>query len=156
MAADSLVRCPSCGATNRLPVGAVGEGKKAVCGRCKTPLATARPVVVSDASFAADVERSPLPVLVDMWAPWCGPCRMVAPIVDQIAAELAGRVTVAKMNVDDNPATSSRFGVRSIPTLLVFKDGREVDRIVGGQPKAAILSRLERHLPAPSPASGRS
>ena len=156
MADASLIRCPSCGAANRLPADAIAHGKKVVCGRCKTPLATARPVVVSDASFAADVERSPLPVLVDMWAPWCGPCRMVAPIVDQIAAELAGRVTVAKMNVDDNPATSSRFGVRSIPTLLVFKDGREVDRIVGGQPKAAILSRLERHLPAPSPASGRS
>ena len=101
---------------------------------------------MTDATFADEVERSPLPVLVDMWAPWCGPCRMVAPIVDQVAAELSGRVKVAKMNVDDNPATSSRFGVRSIPTLLVFKDGREVDRIVGVQPKAAIVSRLERHV----------
>ena len=157
MTAASLVRCPSCGATNRLPVDAIAQGKSAVCGRCKTPLgAAADPVTVSDATFAADVERSPLPVLVDMWAPWCGPCRTVAPIVDQIAAELAGRLKVAKMNVDDNPATSSRFGVRSIPTLLVFKDGREVDRIVGVQPKAAILSRLARHLPAPASASGGS
>jgi len=156
MAADSLVRCPSCGATNRLPVEAIGHGKKAVCGRCKTPLAAGGPVTVSDASFAAEIERSPLPVLVDMWAPWCGPCRMVAPIVDQIAAELAGRVKVAKMNVDDNPATSSRFGVRSIPTLLVFKDGREVDRIVGVQPKPAILGRLERHLAPAASAGGYS
>ena len=147
MAAVNLMRCPSCGATNRLPMEEIGHGKKAVCGRCKTPLHTAAgPVTVSDATFAAEVERSPLPVLVDMWAPWCGPCRTVAPIVDQIAAELAGRVKVAKMNVDDNPATSSRLGVRSIPTLLVFKDGREVDRIVGVQPKAAIVSRLERHV----------
>ena len=110
--------------------------------------------MVSDATFAAEVERSPLPVLVDLWAPWCGPCRMVGPIVDQIAAELAGRVKVAKMNVDDNPATSSRFGVRSIPTLLVFKDGREVDRLVGAQPKAAIVGRLERHLSASASAGG--
>jgi thioredoxin len=81
-----------------------------------------------------------------MWAPWCGPCRTVGPIVDQLASELAGRIRVAKMNVDDNPATSSRFGVRSIPTLLVFKDGREVDRIVGAQPKSAIAGRLARFL----------
>jgi thioredoxin 2 len=155
MAADTLLRCPSCGATNRLPVDAIGHGKKAVCGRCKTPLAAGGPVTVSDATFAAEIERSPLPVLVDMWAPWCGPCRMVAPIVDQIAAELAGRVKVAKMNVDDNPATSSRFGVRSIPTLLVFKDGREVDRIVGVQPKAAIVGRLERHV-SPAASASRS
>jgi thioredoxin 2 len=154
MADASLMRCPSCGATNRVPADASAPGRKAVCGRCKTPL-TAGPVTVSDATFAADVERAPLPVLLDLWAPWCGPCRTVGPIVDQLAAELAGRLTVAKMNVDDNPATSSRFGVRSIPTLLVFKNGREVDRIVGAQPKAAILSRLERHLPAPASASGR-
>ena len=155
MAADSLIRCPSCGATNRLPAEAIARGKSAVCGRCKTPLtAAAAPLVVSDATFAAEVERSPLPVLVDLWAPWCGPCRMVGPIVDQIAAELAGRVKVAKMNVDDNPATSSRFGVRSIPTLLVFKDGREVDRLVGAQPKAAIVGRLERHLSASASAGG--
>ena len=146
MAAVSLMRCPSCGATNRLPMEEIGHGRKAVCGRCKTALAAAGPVTVTDATFAAEVERSPLPVLVDMWAPWCGPCRTVAPIVDQIAADMAGRVKVAKMNVDDNPATSSRFGVRSIPTLLVLKDGREVDRIVGVQPKATIVSRLERHV----------
>ena len=150
MAAATLIRCPSCGATNRLSVDAIVLGRKAVCGRCKTPLAAATPVTVSDATFAAEVDRSPLPVLVDLWAPWCGPCRTVAPIVDQLAAELAGRVRVAKMNVDDNPATSSRFGVRSIPTLLVIKDGREVDRIVGAQPKAAILGRLERHMSAPA------
>ena len=152
----SLVRCRSCGATNRLPVDGIARGTKAVCGRCKTPLAAAGPVTVTDATFTDEIERSPLPVLVDLWAPWCGPCRTVAPIVDQIAAELAGRVKVAKMNVDDNPATSARFGVRSIPTLLVFKDGREVDRIVGAQPKAAIVSRLERHVAGPASANGRS
>jgi thioredoxin 2 len=147
MADAALIRCPSCGATNRLPADPVGRGQKAVCGRCKTPLtAGADPRTVTDATFAVEVERSPLPVLVDLWAPWCGPCRTVGPIVDALAADFAGRVRVAKMNVDENPATSSRFAVRSIPTLLVFKDGREVDRLVGAQPKAAIAARLERVL----------
>ncbi len=147
MADANLIRCPSCGATNRLPDDPLDRDHKAVCGRCKTPLPPAAgPMTVSDATFAADVEGSPLPVLVDLWAPWCGPCRTVGPIVDELAAELAGRVRVAKMNVDDNPATSSRFAVRSIPTLLVFKDGREVDRLVGAHPKSTIAARLERVL----------
>jgi thioredoxin 2 len=147
MADDLMVRCPSCRAINRVPMARVGSGRKAICGRCKADLPTdASPVTLSDATFASEVERSPLPVLVDMWAPWCGPCRMVAPAVEALAVELAGRVRVAKMNVDDNPATASRFGVRSIPTLLVFKDGREVDRIVGVQSKAAIAARLERFM----------
>jgi len=147
MADDIMVRCPSCSAINRVPMDQVGSGRKAVCGRCKTDLPTdAAPVTVSDATFASEVERCPLPVLVDLWAPWCGPCRMVAPALDALAVELAGRVRIAKMNVDDNPATSNRFGVRSIPTMLVFKDGREVDRIVGAQSKAAIAGRLERFM----------
>jgi thioredoxin 2 len=116
-----------------------------VCGRCKTALAVEiKPVTVTDANFAAEVERSPLPVLLDMWAPWCGPCGMVAPVVEELAAEMAGRVRVAKLNVDENPATAARFRVQSIPTLLLLKGGRELDRIVGVQSKAAILQRLER------------
>jgi thioredoxin 2 len=102
-----------------------------------------KPIAVTDASFAADVERSPLPVLVDAWAAWCGPCRMIAPVIDELAGELAGRLRVAKLNVDENPVTAARFGLQSIPTLLVFKDGREVDRIVGVQPKSEIARRLQ-------------
>jgi len=83
-------------------------------------------------------------VLLDMWAPWCGPCRMIAPIVEQLASELAGRVKVGKLNVDENPSTAARFNARSIPTLLVLKGGREVERIVGVQPKAEIARRVER------------
>ena len=147
MADDLMVRCPSCSTINRIPTARVGPGKKAVCGRCKTPL-TVRPApaTVTDATFAAEVERSPLPVLVDMWAPWCGPCRTIAPMIDELATELAGRIRFAKMNVDENPATSTRFVVRSIPTLLVFKDGGEVDRIIGVRPKSEIAARLERVL----------
>jgi thioredoxin 2 len=85
-------------------------------------------------------------VLVDAWAPWCGPCRLIAPVIDELASELAGRVRVAKLNVDENPATAARFDLRSIPTLLVLRGGREVDRLVGALPKAEIARRLERAM----------
>ncbi|HEX2445130.1 MAG TPA: thioredoxin [Vicinamibacterales bacterium] len=140
-----LIRCTSCGATNRVRPAQLEGTRKAICGRCKTPLPVAAgPITVKDATFATDVEQSPLPVLLDMWAPWCGPCRMVAPIVEELAAEMAGRVRVGKMNVDENPITAERFNVRSIPTLLIFNRGQEIDRIVGVQPKAQIAQRLAR------------
>jgi thioredoxin 2 len=123
----------------------ISQGLQPVCGRCKTALPFEnKPVKVTDANFAAEIERSPLPVLLDMWAPWCGPCGMVAPVIEELAAEMAGRVRVAKLNVDENPATAARFGVQSIPTLLLLKGGRELDRIVGVQSKAAIVQRIER------------
>jgi thioredoxin 2 len=140
-----LIRCPRCGASNRIPPEKIQAGLKAICGRCKTPL-TSRPALVEigDTNFADEVERSPLPVMVDMWAPWCGPCRMVAPVVEELAAELAGRLRVAKLNVDQNPVTASRFGIQSIPALLIFKGGREVDRLIGAQSKSEILRHVER------------
>ena len=142
-----LVRCPSCGATNRVRADRAREDLAPVCGRCKTPLALdATPLVVTDASFATEVEASPVPVLLDLWAEWCGPCRMIAPMIEELAGELAGRVRVAKLNVDENPSTAGRFGVQSIPTLLVLKGGREVDRIVGVVPKADLARRVERAI----------
>jgi thioredoxin 2 len=141
------IRCPSCGATNRVPQEKLDQGLEPVCGRCKTPLpAHNHPILVTDANFSAEVEHSPVPVLLDMWAPWCAPCRMVAPSVDQLAAEMAGRIRVGKLNVDDNPVTAERFHVRSIPALLVIKAGREIDRMVGVQPKSEIARRIERAL----------
>jgi thioredoxin 2 len=145
VAAPAFIRCPACGATNRLPAEKLVRGLKARCGRCKAVLHVDNaPVTVNDSTFAAEVERWPAPVLLDLWAPWCGPCRMVAPMIDKVAAEWAGRVRVAKLNVDENPVTAARFGAQSIPTMLVLKNGKEVDRMVGVQPKEEIERRLER------------
>lgn len=139
-----IITCPSCGAKNRVPAEKLSEGLQPVCGQCKSALTvSAHPIVVTDANFAEEVERSPLPVLLDMWAPWCGPCRMIAPTIEQLAGELSGRVKVAKLNTDENPMTGSRFNVRSIPTLLVLKDGQEIDRLVGAMPKQEILRRIQ-------------
>jgi len=149
MSEKQVIRCPSCGANNRVDPGKVAQGNEAVCGRCKTPLPVSnKPVTVTDATFAAEVERSPVPVLLDLWAPWCGPCRMIAPVLEELAAEMAGRVRIAKLNVDENPATSARFNVRSIPTLLILKSGREIDRLVGVLPKSEIKRRLDQALGA--------
>jgi len=140
---EHLVTCPSCGARNRIPQ--IEAGRKPICGKCKAALpASGGPVEVTDATFGTEVERSSAPVLLDLWADWCGPCHMLAPTIDQLSSEMAGRVKVAKLNIDENPATANRFGVRSIPTLLVLKGGKEVDRLVGVQPKQEILRRLER------------
>jgi len=138
-----IIQCAACGSKNRVPAEKLREGLEPVCGRCKRPLLSIQPEIITDANFLEKVERSMLPVLLDMWAPWCGPCRMVGPIVEQLAGELAGRVKVAKLNTDENPLTQARFNVRSIPTLLVLKEGREVDRLVGAMPKREILRRLE-------------
>ena len=101
---------------------------------------------VTDATFENDVLKSPLPTLVDFWAEWCGPCRMIAPIVEEIARDYEGRVQVVKMNVDANPRTPTRLGIMGIPTLILFKDGREVDRVVGYRPKRALEEFLLAHL----------
>lgn len=142
MSGHAEVPCPSCGARNRVPAGR--RVTDARCGRCHTPLTeAAAPVVVTDVSFGDDVLRLALPVMVDCWAPWCGPCRTLSPVVDALARTYAGRVRVAKLNVDENPEVAARYAVQGIPTLLLFKDGVLRDRLVGLQSRAVLEARLD-------------
>ena len=109
--------------------------------------------VVTDADFGAEIEQHAGVAVVDFWATWCGPCRLIAPVVDQLATEYAGKVKVAKLDTDANPRTMTRFGVRSIPTLLFFRDGEVVDRVVGALPKGQIAERFARLTAAATPAA---
>ena len=150
-----IVTCSNCGTKNRVDERVAAE-QKPVCGKCGAALPASdtanashtKPQIVTDATFAREVVEasSSRPVLVDAWAEWCGPCRMIAPVLDQLAAESAGRYRIAKLNVDENPRTDSQFGIRSIPKLLIFKKGKLVDQIIGVQPKPAIAARLNAQL----------
>lgn len=104
------------------------------------------PIEITDANFEQEVLKSELPVLIDFWAVWCGPCKMIAPIVAELATEYEGRLKVGKLDVDNNQEVSVKYGIRSIPTLLIFKDGKIIDQIVGAVPKASIVAKLNTHI----------
>ena len=136
---DTLhVACPGCGATNRLPAGRIDEAP--TCGRCGKALLQGQPLELTDGNFDAVVGATRLPVLVDFWAPWCGPCRTMAPAFEQAGRQLAGRALLVKVNSDDNPALSQRYGIRSIPTLVRLDGGRESQRQSGAVPAGAIVA----------------
>jgi thioredoxin 2 len=135
-ARHAIVPCASCGKLNRVNMDKVGA--TAVCGTCKSALHVDAPVVLTDANFDVVVSRSTVPVMVDFYADWCGPCKMMAPVFADFARRQKGRVLVAKVNTDENPGVSMRFGIRSIPTLTVMHGGQEVARQVGAVPMAAL------------------
>ena len=141
-----LIACPSCGQKNRLVYERLGEPVR--CGRCKAPLAApAEPLEIkSSTDFDRLVARASIPIVVDYWAPWCGPCKMVAPELQKVAAHLAGKILVVKVNTDVVSDLGQRFGIRSIPTLAIFAGGREVTRAAGARPAPEIEQFIDQAL----------
>lgn len=137
----TTVTCPHCGRVNRIPVAAEGHPR---CGRCKQPLPWL--MDAGDDDFAEVVERATVPVVVDLWATWCGPCRMVSPALEQVARDLAGRIKLAKVDIDKNPRLSRRFEVQAVPTLLVLDKGSTIARQAGAAPAHVLRSWVEQAL----------
>jgi thioredoxin 2 len=137
------VMCPDCLAANRVPHGRLAD--RPVCGKCRAPLLPDRPLALAGASFGRYIEGSDLPVLVDFWAAWCGPCRMMAPVLDDVARQRAD-LRIVKLDTDADPANAARFGIRSIPTLILFRRGRELGRMSGAVPAQQLLAWVEATL----------
>jgi thioredoxin 2 len=135
--------CPDCGAVNRVPAERLQQHPK--CGKCGAEVLPAHPVELAAANFDKFIARNALPVLVDFWAPWCGPCKQFAPIFNQIASQYVGRVRFAKVNTEAEQQIAGRHDIRSIPTLALFKGGREADRVSGALPATQLQAWLARH-----------
>jgi thioredoxin 2 len=140
------VVCPRCSSVNRLPADRIGNGAK--CGKCRNPLFEGRPTALTAENFDVHVNRSDVPVIVDFWADWCGPCKMMAPVFEQAASELEPGVRFAKVDTDREGALASRFGIRGIPTLVMFRRGREMGRISGAMNLPGLIEWVEGHTMA--------
>lgn len=140
--AKFTVRCPHCAAWNRIRADRAADKPK--CGKCATPISLDHPLTLSDDSFARTIAESDIPVLVDFYADWCGPCKMMAPYVDEMAREQAGRALIAKLDTDRNPRTAGSFNIRGIPTTIVFRGGKEAARQTGAVPKVELERLLGR------------
>ncbi len=139
----TAVVCRRCGATNRVDLERAGEGLQAVCGRCRAILSAASEVLeVDESRFDELVLGSPVPVLLDVWAVWCAPCRGMAPVIEELASSFSGRLRVAKLDVDQNPAAAARLRIEGIPTLILFTGGHEVARMIGARPRSEIVAAL--------------
>ncbi len=136
--------CPSCGVTNRIPADRTGDDAK--CGKCHTPLFNGHPTELTTANFAKHISRNDIPVLVDFWAPWCGPCRMMAPAFEQAAGQMEPNVRSAKLNTEDHQMIGGQYGIRSIPTMALFKGGKEIGRISGAMGAADIVRWVNSQL----------
>jgi thioredoxin 2 len=136
--------CPGCGAVNRIPSNRLGDHP--LCGKCRSRLISGRPVAASDSNFSRIIEKTSLPVVVDFWAPWCSPCQQFAPVFEEMAHEMATQVAFVKLDTETNRQTAARYGIRSIPTLVIFDQGREVARLSGSLPKSRFQQWLNQQL----------
>ena len=144
---DALIlACPDCNTLNRFPRDKLAAGNAGKCGQCGSPLFAGHPVALDARSFEAHAAKSDIPVLVDFWAEWCGPCKMIGPSLEEISEELGEQVTIAKLNIDENPDAPGKYGVRGIPTMILFKNGEVADTKVGAAPKSALKGWLEGEL----------